>query len=76
MIEKPIRSIIKTMTWRFTATLITSMITYFITHKLSYALSIASIDVILKLGAYYFHERFWNKIKFGLYKEYPQDYSI
>jgi len=69
MKEKPIRSIIKTLSWRIIATIITSIISYFITKKISYAISIAVIDILIKLFAYYAHERFWNKIKFGVKNE-------
>lgn len=62
------RSIVKALSWRLIATLITSAIAWFITGKLDFALKIGAIDAFLKLGAYYLHERTWSRITFGKIK--------
>ena len=59
-----IRSIYKTITWRFLATTDTFIISYFITGYLGWAASIASIEVFTKVGLYYLHERGWALVKF------------
>jgi uncharacterized membrane protein len=74
--EKPIRSVVKALSWRITATLLIFLGSYLITGKLEQALTIGAFDFIVKLCIYYIHERIWNKIKFGRVKEYPPDYSI
>lgn len=76
MKEKPIRSIIKVLTWRISATIITIIASFVITGKMEFALSIGFIDLIIKVCVHYIHERLWNKIKFGLEKKYPSDYII
>ena len=58
------RSLIKTISWRFWATITTALLVYIFTGKLELALAIGAIDVLLKLILYYFHERTWNKISF------------
>ena len=63
--EKPLRSIIKAMTWRLIGTIDTLVVSYYITGKVSLAASIASVDFVTKLVLYFFHERIWNKIKWG-----------
>lgn len=63
--EKPIRSIIKSVSWRIVGTLDTIMISWFITGKVSMALTIGSIELITKMALYFFHERIWNLIKWG-----------
>ena len=63
--EKPIRSIAKAISWRLLGTIDTLVVSYFIIGEVSLAASIASIDFITKLILYFFHERIWNKIKWG-----------
>ena len=63
--DKPIRSIIKSVSWRIVGTLDTIMISWIITGKVSMALTIGSIELITKMALYFFHERIWNLIKWG-----------
>mgnify|MGYP003520184844 FL=1 len=76
MHEKPYRSVVKTISWRTVGTLDTIIISYFITGNLVMAASIGSIEVITKMILYYFHERVWNKLKFGIVKPTENDYQI
>lgn len=63
--EKPIRSILKSISWRVIGTLDTILISWLITNKLTIALSIGTIELITKMVLYFFHERVWNTIKWG-----------
>ena len=65
MEEHKKRSILKTLTWRITASLDTFVIAWIITGDWKMGGSIAGIEVITKMFFYYFHERIWNKIKWG-----------
>ena len=56
------RTIIKTMTWRITASLTTFLIAWILTGDLLIGASIGSIEAIAKIFLYYFHERIWNNI--------------
>ena len=62
MEEHKKRSILKTLTWRITASLDTFVIAWIITGHWKMRGSIAGIEVITKMFFYYFHERIWNKI--------------
>ena len=62
------RSLIKSITWRLIASLDTFVIAWFITGKLSWASSIASLEILTKTFLYYFHERGWNYILWGKYR--------
>ena len=64
------RSLLKTITWRITASLDTFIIAWVITGDWKIGGSIAGIEVITKLFFYYFHERIWNKIKWGKKKKW------
>ena len=59
------RSFVKAITWRATGTADTFLIALIITKKPFIAASIASVEVFTKIILYYFHERIWNKIRWG-----------
>jgi uncharacterized membrane protein len=63
--EKPLRSVVKALSWRFIGTADTLLVSYFVTGTIGLAASIASIDFLTKLLLYFFHERIWNHIKWG-----------
>jgi uncharacterized membrane protein len=61
-VDKPVKSFIKSVSWRIVGTLDTIIISYFITGRVTVALSIGSVEVITKTVLYYFHERLWAHI--------------
>ena len=63
--DKITRSIAKTISWRLIGTLDTIIISWIITGEITMALSIGSIELVSKMLLYFFHERAWNKIKWG-----------
>jgi uncharacterized membrane protein len=65
MSESKVRSIVKSISWRIVATLTTITLVFIFTGKIVLALSVGVIEVILKMSFYYFHERVWNKVKWG-----------
>ena len=56
------RTIVKTMTWRITASLTTFIIAWILTGDLLIGASIGTIEAIAKIFLYYFHERIWTNI--------------
>ena len=63
--EKPLRSVVKSLSWRTVGTLDTILISWIVTGELTLAYSIGSIELATKMVLYFFHERGWNKIKWG-----------
>ena len=63
--ETHARSIVKTLTWRITATVTTFLLVLIFTGKLTIALTVGVLEVFVKMLFYFFHERIWNKVKFG-----------
>ena len=63
--EKPLRSIVKSISWRIIGTLDTILISWIITGELALAFSIGSVELVTKMVLYFFHERIWNNIKWG-----------
>lgn len=65
MIESRKRSIFKALTWRVIALVITTGVVFLFTKKGVLSIGIGLLDSVIKLFSYYFHERIWDKIKFG-----------
>ena len=54
------KSLLKSLSWRILATLITGVIAWFLTGNMVIVGSIMSIDFVVKFIAYYLHERLWS----------------
>jgi uncharacterized membrane protein len=63
--EKPLRSVVKSISWRVIGTIDTIIISWFVTNALTIAFSIGVIELMTKMVLYFFHERIWNTIKWG-----------
>lgn len=63
--ETHTRSLIKTITWRILAFLTAFIVIYIWTGEPLKSGGIALIINIFNMAIYYFHERAWNKIKWG-----------
>jgi Predicted membrane protein len=74
--EHKYRSIIKAVSWRLTGSIDTFIVSFVITGKPVLALSISGVEVFTKIGLFYFHERAWNRIKFGRKEMTEPDYQI
>ena len=59
------RSLAKAVSWRITGTVDTFIISFIITGKAAIAGSIAAVELMTKIGLYYFHERIWTLISWG-----------
>ena len=65
------RSTTKTATWRTIASLDTMVLAWFFTGNIATALSIGGLEVFTKLVLYFFHERIWSNIGFGIVHSAP-----
>lgn len=72
--ESHYRSIAKAVTWRAGGTVVTCLVAWLLTGSLDLAAKIGALDTIVKIGAFYAHERFWNRVKFGKMRQ--PDYEI
>ena len=63
--ERPIRSVVKTLSWRTVGTLDTILISWLVIGDITLAFSIGSLELFTKMLLYFVHERAWNKIKWG-----------
>ena len=72
--ESHIRSIAKAITWRIGGTVVTFGVAWILTRSFELAAQIGILDTVIKLGAFYAHERIWNRLNFG--KKKPPEYQI
>ncbi|MGB7971508.1 MAG: DUF2061 domain-containing protein [Candidatus Deferrimicrobiaceae bacterium] len=68
------RSILKTISWRVVATLITGGVAFVVTGRVDMAITVGLGDSLVKFFTYYLHERMWSKIRFGQVR--PPEYQI
>jgi uncharacterized membrane protein len=64
-VETHFRTIIKALSWRIIATLVTFTVSWIVTGELTFAAEIGIADAIIKICAYYIHERTWMRVAFG-----------
>ncbi|RLI96855.1 MAG: hypothetical protein DRO96_02140 [Candidatus Aenigmatarchaeota archaeon] len=60
------RSVVKTVSWRIIATMLTAIIVWIISGSVALAGSITFADLISKSAAYYVHERIWAHVSWGV----------
>lgn len=63
--EKRVRSLLKTISWRIVATSTTILLVFLFTGSLVISVGVGSLEVLLKIVIYYLHERIWNMSNFG-----------
>lgn len=66
--ESHYRSIVKAITWRAGGTVVTFAVAWIITGNISLSAGIGILDTVIKIVAYYVHERLWIRVKFGKLK--------
>jgi len=67
--EKPIRSLTKSISWRIVATLTTILLVFAFTGDLVISGGVGGLEFLLKTVIYYVHERIWNTLNFGREQE-------
>lgn len=63
--ETHARSIAKAFSWRILGTLATAALVFVFTRKLALSLAVGGLEFISKIGLFWVHERFWDRMKFG-----------
>ncbi len=59
------KSLLKTLSWRVIATLITMSVVYVLTGEALLSFGIGTMDMLLKIVFYYLHERAWTRVQWG-----------
>ena len=66
MNETRARSIIKSIVWRLICIIVSIITSYILTNKWDIALAIGTTYNVITMILYYLHERFWNKVHWGI----------
>lgn len=53
-------ALIKTLSWRFVATVSTVILAWIVTGSVGVGLVVGGIDALIKTFLFYFHERWWD----------------
>lgn len=72
--ETHFRSIVKAISWRAGGTVVTFTVAWILVGRFDLAAKIGVLDTVIKVGAFYIHERLWNNINFG--KQKLPEYQI
>lgn len=59
------RSFLKTLSWRAIASLDTFILTWIVTGNPTAGITVSALEIVTKMGLYYFHERAWLRSKIG-----------
>jgi uncharacterized membrane protein len=70
--ESHLRSILKAFSWRIIATCTTAAIAYIVTGNIKVALVIGGAEFMVKIAAYYIHERAWQIVPPGTIRKLYQ----
>lgn len=65
----PHRSLAKAVSWRILGSIDTFVISFLITGEASLGAFIAGTEAFTKIFLYYFHERCWGRINWGLHRK-------
>jgi adenylylsulfate kinase len=68
--ESHSRSIAKAVSWRVLGTLATTALVYLFTRRLVLSLAVGTLEFVSKIGLFWFHERVWDRVRYGK-KEIP-----
>jgi len=72
--DSRLRSFAKAVCWRTGSLFITSGVAWAVTHEWRFAATIGLLDLVIKLGLFYLHERAWERVSFG--RTMKADYEI
>lgn len=68
--ETHARSVMKAISWRVTGTVITTALVFLLTRRFVLSLAVGGLEFVSKIGMFWFHERAWDRLRFG--REEPQ----
>ena len=74
LMESHARSIAKAVSYRVLGSSVTTLILFALTGKGTLSMVGGLADMVLKIAAYFVHERIWDRIEFGRAK--PPEYEI
>jgi uncharacterized membrane protein len=59
------RSVVKSIVWRIICIVTSIVVSFFLIGRWDVAIAIGSVYNVVTMVLYYFHERLWNRIRWG-----------
>ncbi|RMH09178.1 MAG: DUF2061 domain-containing protein [Nitrospirae bacterium] len=63
--DSHLRSVVKGVSWRIVATIVTTTVVFVYTGELTVAALLGGADALTKILLYWVHERIWQRIRWG-----------
>jgi adenylylsulfate kinase len=63
--DTKLRSLLKAFSYRAMGSFVTAILVLVVTNRATLALSVGLLDSVVKILAYFLHERVWAKIPYG-----------
>ena len=63
--ETHVRSVAKALSWRLLGTLATTALVFVFTRRLALSLAVGGLEFASKIALFWFHERAWERIRYG-----------
>ncbi len=60
-----LRSVLKAISWRVLATMVTGLLAFMFTGDILIAIGIGSSEAASKIFLYWMHERLWDRLRWG-----------
>ena len=77
MKKTTIRSVLKSLTYKSLSTISTFLAAWLITGNLAIGMTLGLFEVTFKLLLYFFHERIWYKVNYGMkYSKHKKDDKV
>jgi len=70
------RSIVKAISYRLLGSISTGLIVLIFSGDIKISAGVGALDMFVKIGLYFLHERIWNYIPFGRQKQSAPEYEI
>jgi uncharacterized membrane protein len=75
-VDSSARSIAKAVSYRLLGSICTALIVLLLSGDLKISAGVGLLDMFLKIGLYFMHERVWNLISFGRAKHTSPEYEL
>jgi uncharacterized membrane protein len=59
------RSVVKSIVWRIICIIVSVVVTFLLSGEWDIAVAVGTLYNVITMILYYFHERIWNRIKWG-----------
>jgi uncharacterized membrane protein len=59
------RSVVKSIVWRIICIVVSVVVTFLLSGEWDIAVAVGTLYNVITMILYYFHERIWNRIKWG-----------